>query len=147
MRNAGMTEEQIRGRQRILEQDVVKNTASALKEHFVLQKIAELEKIEIEDDDIDTEIERLADRANESFRKMKARMEKEDMIETIAADLMERKALDLVLQDATYEDYEWNAAEEGGEVATVSADALPEAKSNEAPAAEGGEKPAEPAGS
>ena len=35
---------------------------SALKEHFVLQKIAEVEKIEIDDDDIDAEIERIAAR-------------------------------------------------------------------------------------
>ena len=151
MRNAGMSEEQITGRRRLLEQDVLKNTASALKEHFVLQKIAELEKIEIEDDDIDLEIERLADRANESYRKMKARMEKEDMIETIAADLMERKALDLILAEATYEDYEWNAAEESGEVSTVSADALPESesKTEEKPEGTADDKPAEtpPAGS
>ena len=53
MKNAGMTDEQISGRRRLLEQDVLKSTAAALKEHFVLQKIAEVEKIEIEDDDID----------------------------------------------------------------------------------------------
>jgi trigger factor len=147
MRNAGMSEEQIAGRRRLLEQDVLKSTAGALKEHFVLQKIAELEKIEIEDDDIDQEIERIADRANESFRKTKARLEKEDMIETVAADLMERKALDLVLNDAIYEDYQWNATEESGEVATMEAGAVPpseeseEAKPEGAPAGE--EKPAE----
>jgi trigger factor len=137
MRNAGMSEEQIKGRRRLLEQDVLRNTANALKEHFVLQKVAELEKIEIEDEDIDEEIERIADRAGESFRKVKARMEKEDMIETIAADVLERKALDLILADAVYDDYEWNAEEESGEVATVSADAVPEAE------AKAGEKPEE----
>jgi trigger factor len=145
MKNAGMTDEQIAGRRRLLEQDVLKNTASALKEHFVLQKIAELEKIEIEDEDIDLEIERIADRSNESFRKVKARMEKEDMLETIAADLLERKSLDLILNEATYEDYEWNAADESGEVATVTADALPESESKPEGAAE--EKPAEHTGS
>jgi trigger factor len=145
MRNAGMTEEQITGRRRLLEQDVLKNTASALKEHFVLQKIAELEDIEIEDDDIDKEIERIADRAGESFRKVKARMEKEDMIETIAADVLEQKALDLILADAVYEDYEWNAEEESGEVATVSGDAVPEseAKAEVKPDESTGEKPAD----
>lgn len=151
MRNAGMTEEQIKGRRRLLEQDVLKNTANALKEHFVLQKIAELEDIEIEDEDIDQEIERIADRAGESFRKVKARMEKEDMIETIAADVLEQKALDLILADAIYQDYEWNADEESGEVATVSGDALPESESKADVKAEEttSEKPAEipPAGS
>jgi trigger factor len=149
MRNAGMTEDQIKGRRRLLEQDVLKNTASALKEHFVLQKIAELEDIEIEDEDIDKEIERIADRNNESFRKVKARMEKEDMIETIAADVLEQKALDLILSDAVYEDYEWNADQESGEVSTVSGDAVPESEAKaEAKAEETTEgKPTEPAGS
>ena len=149
MKNAGMSEEQINGRKRLLEQDVLKNTANALKEHFVLQKIAELEDIEIEDEDIDKEIERIADRAGESFRKVKARMEKEDMIETIAADVLEQKALDLILSDAVYEDYEWNAEEESGEVATVSGDAVPESEAKAEVKTEETteEKPAEPTGS
>ncbi|HEY3789066.1 MAG TPA: trigger factor, partial [Urbifossiella sp.] len=70
MRNSGMSDDQIRGRQRLLEQDVVKSTRAALKEHFVLQKVAEVEKIEIEDRDIDDEIDRIADQQNESPRKV-----------------------------------------------------------------------------
>ena len=37
MKNAGMSDQQIKGRRRLLEQDVLKSTAAALKEHFVLQ--------------------------------------------------------------------------------------------------------------
>ena len=122
MKNAGMSDEQITGRRRLLEQDVLKSTAAALKEHFVLQKVAEVEKIEIEDEDIDREIERIADQSGESFRKVRARMEKEDLMEALAADLLERKALDLILSaSATYEDYEWKADEQGADVATVEA--------------------------
>jgi trigger factor len=141
MKNGGMSEEQIKGRRRLLEQDALKSTAAALKEHFVLQKIAEVEKIEIEDEDLDREIERIADQSGESVRRVRARMEKEDLMEALATDLLERKALDLILGSATYEDYEWKAErEEGDEVATVTADAMPEA---EAKAAEAAEKPAE----
>lgn len=131
MRNAGLSDEQIQGRRRLLEQDVLKSTADALKEHFVLQKIAEVEKIEIEEDDIDAEIDRIADQSGESFRKVKARLEKEDLLEAVAADLLERKALDMIIASATYEDYELNADEQPGEVATVEQAALPE---SEAPA-------------
>ena len=60
MRASGMSEEEIRGRQRLLQQDVLQSTALALKEHFVLQKIAEVEKIDVNDDDINDEIERMA---------------------------------------------------------------------------------------
>jgi trigger factor len=105
MRSSGMNDEQILGRQRVLEQDVIRTTAAALKEHFVLQKIAEIEKLEIEDEDIDAEIEAIADRSGESPRKVKARMEREDMLEALATELLERKALETVLATAEYEEY------------------------------------------
>ena len=53
-------------------------------------------------------------------------MEKEDLMEALATDLLERKALDLILDSATYEDYEWKAEEQGSDVATVEAGALTE---------------------
>jgi trigger factor len=126
MRSAGMTDEQILGRRRVLEQDAVRSTAVALKEHFVLQKIAEQEKLEIEDADIDDEIDRIADQEGESPRKVRARLEKEDLIEALATELLERRALDLVLSTAEYEDYETNQSDaEQGEVATMDAQAVP----------------------
>ena len=128
MRNSGMSEDQIRGRQRLLEQDVLRSTASALKEHFVLQKIAEVEKIEIEDQDIDDEIDRIADQGGESPRKVRARMEKEDLMEALATDLLERKALDLILEEATFEEYELEAEAQTDGVSTVQAQAAPEAE-------------------
>ena len=120
----------------------MKSTAAALKEHFVLQKVAEVEKIEIDDDDVDREIERIADQAGESFRKVKARMEKEDLMEAVAADLLERKALDLILASATYEDYELEAEDQVREVATMSEQAVPESETPApaTPSAEGTER-------
>jgi len=128
MKSSGMTDEEIAGRRRLLEQDAVRSTAAALKEHFVLQKIAELEKLEIEDADIDAEIDAIADRTNDSPRKVKARLEREDLIEALATELLERRALDLVLQSATYDDYAFNPMKEMDEegVATVDASATDE---------------------
>ena len=100
----GMSEEEIRGRQRLLQQDVLQSTALALKEHFVLQKIAEVEKIDVDEDDIDDEIERMADQSDESPRRVRARLEKEDLLDALAAEMIERKALDLILDSAEYED-------------------------------------------
>lgn len=139
MRSSGMTDEQIAGRQRMLEMDAIRSTAEALKEHFVLQKIAEVEKLEIEDTDIENEIAEIAERSGESYRKVRARMEKEDLIEALATELLERKALDLVLKDATYDEYEWNpAADDQDEVATISNETITEEQSAApAPAAEG----------
>ena len=119
-----MSEDEIRGRQRLLQQDVLRSTELALKEHFVLQKIAEAEKIDVNDDDINDEIERIADQNDESPRRVRARLEKEDMLETLAAEIIERKALDLILQSAEYEDVPLEAAEEKP-VATVEEQAVP----------------------
>lgn len=124
MRSAGMSDQEIFGRMQVLQQNVVQSTAIALREHFVLQKIAELEKIEIDEADIDTEIDRIADRTGESPRKVRARMEKEDMIEALATEVLERRALDLVLDNAQYEDVEIKAEDEEGRIATVAADAV-----------------------
>jgi trigger factor len=134
MRSSGMSDEEIKGRRRVLEQDVVRSTTIALKEHFVLQKIAELEKVEIKEADIDDEIERIANRSDESPRKVRARMEKEDLIEALATELLERRALDLVLQNAEYEDIELKSEDEEGEVATISEQALTDETAAEQPA-------------
>lgn len=122
MRGAGMTEDQIVSRERALTQDALRSTAAALQEHFVLQKIADLEKLEIEDADIEAEIDAVADRTGESPRKVRGRMEREDLMESLATELLERKALDLVLETAVYEDYEFNPMNED-EDATATTDA------------------------
>jgi trigger factor len=125
MQSAGMTENQIEARMAVLRQNVLQSTAVALMEHFVLQKIAETEKIEIEDADIDAEIQRIAARSGESFRKVKARLERDDLIESLATELLERKALDVVLNNAVYEEFEVKPEEQEGEVATLEAQAVP----------------------
>ncbi len=119
MRNAGMTDEEITARQRILERDVLDSTANALKEHFVLQKIAEVEKIEIEDADIDAEIERIADANDMTPRRLRAQLEREDMMETLAVELIERKALDLITENAVYEDVPLTPSHDESPVSTT----------------------------
>jgi len=102
MQSSGMNDNEINARVRVLQQDVLQSTALALKEHFVLQKIAEEEKLEVSDDDIQGEIERIAQQNDESPRKVRARLEKEDLIEALAVEVIERKSLDLVLNSAEY---------------------------------------------
>jgi trigger factor len=125
MRSSGMSEEEIRGRQRLLQQDVLRSTELALKEHFVLQKIAEVEKIDVDEDDINDEIERIAYQNDESPRRVRARFEKEDVLDALAAEIIERKALDLVLESAEYEDVPLGQKEEAAPVATVEEQAVP----------------------
>lgn len=121
MQSAGIPDDEIVARQQMLTQDVLRSTAHALREHFVLQKIAELENLEIKEEDIDQEIERIADREDESPRKVRARYEREDLIEALATDLLERRALQIVLDSAEYEEVPFQ--NEDGEVPVTSMEA------------------------
>src|SRR5262249_18375287 len=82
MRESGLSEEEITARQRLLEQDVLRSTALSLKEHFVLQRIAEEEKIDVDEGEIDDEITYIAEQSNESPRRVRAQLEREDMLDT-----------------------------------------------------------------
>jgi trigger factor len=126
MRGDGLSDADIAKQLRMMEQDIHTSTALALKEHFVLQKIAEEEKIEVDDKDVEDEIERIADQSGESPRRVRARLEKEDMIEALMAEMVERKALDLILDGAQYEDVPVDPEEQAeAELATVDAQAVP----------------------
>ena len=104
MRADGIPEDEIVKRQRLLSQDILKSTEQALKEHFVLQRVAEAEKLEVEEADIEEEIRRIAAREGESYRKVRARMEKDDLIDALAAEILERKAVDLIMDNAEFEE-------------------------------------------
>jgi trigger factor len=150
MRADGIPEEQIAQRRRLLEQDIYASTALALKEHFVLQKIAEVEKLEVDEDDINDEIERLAAQEDESPRRLRARLEKEGEMDALAAEMIERMALDLILDSAEYEDVPLDQGQVQPDLATVEAQAVPgalrdpAAEAEAAAASEGGSPPAEP---
>jgi trigger factor len=124
MRADGISDEEIQGRRRLLEQDILQSTALALKEHFVLQKVAEVEKIDVNDDDLNEEIERIAEQDGESPRRVRARLEREDLLDALAAEMIERKALDLILNSAEYEDVPLGQEDQPA-VSTVEAQAVP----------------------
>jgi trigger factor len=135
MKSDGISEEEIAKQRRLLEQNILQSTSVALKEHFVLQKIAEVEKIKIDEGDIDDEIERIAEQSDESPRRVRARLEKEGMMDALAAEMIERKALDLILDAAEYEEVPLDP-EATAPVAEVDAQAVPGAMRDPAAEAE-----------
>jgi len=124
MQQAGMSEQEIQGRYRLLQRDTIESTTTALKEHFVLQKIAEVEKMDIDEADVDEEIERMAAQNNESARRVRARLEKGDLMEALATQIVERKALDLILDSAEYTDVPYQKTAEPT-MGTVDEQAVP----------------------
>ncbi len=141
MKSDGISEEEIARRERLLKQDILASTALALKEQFVLQKIAEVEKIEVDEKDVEDEIERMAAQTDESPRRLRARLEKDDLLETLAAEMVERQALDLILDTAEYEDVPLDQTEQLSTVEAQAIDAPMQDPSNEPPAFEEGAPP------
>ena len=75
-----------------------------MKEHFILDKIATQEGIEVSEYDVDAELYYMAMSRGENVRRMRARMEKSGVIENLEAQIRERKAVDVILSKAVFED-------------------------------------------
>ncbi|OYW24987.1 MAG: hypothetical protein B7Z55_00650 [Planctomycetales bacterium 12-60-4] len=112
MQQAGFTTQEIRTREAGLRQKSISSTRQALKEHFVLDKIATKEGIESTPPDIDSEIYMMALQRGENPRRVRARLQKSGMIENLEAQIRERKAVDFILKSAVYEDVPMPAAQE-----------------------------------
>lgn len=104
MQQAGYTDEEIGARQNELLQKQISTTRQALKEHFVLDKIANQEKLQVSPQDKDIEIAYMAMQRGESARKVRARLEKQGLMENLDAQILERKSVDFVLEKAVFED-------------------------------------------
>lgn len=104
MQQAGFTSQQILARENELRQQSVTSTRQALKEHFVLDRIATQEKIEVTPIDIESEINMMAIQRGESPRRVRARLQKSGVIENLEAQIRERKAVDFILKSAQFED-------------------------------------------
>ena len=104
MRQAGFAPREIRARENQLRQNAISMTRKNLKEHFVLDRIAEEEKIEVNSDDLDYEINMMAIQAGENPRRARARLQKSGVIENLEAQIRERKAVDGILEHATFTD-------------------------------------------
>lgn len=104
MSQAGFTREQIAARENEIRQNAIENTRQALKEHFVLDRIATQENIECDPADIDTELMMMSYQSGEPLRRIRARMVKSGMIDNMEAQLRERKAVDFMLSKASFTD-------------------------------------------
>ena len=137
LQRSGFSEEEIRAHENALRQNSMAGTARALKEHFILERIAEEEKIEIDADDYENEIRLIAEQTDESPRRVRARLEKSGSMDVLSNQIVERKVIDLILKHAKFKEvpYEFNRRHDeeavdhaagGGEVADI-----PEAKYDE----------------
>jgi trigger factor len=104
LRRAGFSEMEIRARQNELRQNSAASTAKALKEHFILERIAEDEKIASEEGDFEQEIFLIALQSGESPRRVRAQIEKLGLMDVLQNQIVERKVLERVQAEAKFTD-------------------------------------------
>ncbi len=71
-----------------------------VRRSLILDRIAEAEEIEVSDEELDQEIERLATARNQTAAVLRARLTKEDALDSIKEQVRTRKALDFVIDSA-----------------------------------------------
>ncbi len=104
LRRSGFNDDQIQAHANELRQNSAASTARALKEHFILERIAEDEKIDAEEQDYKDEVELIADQSGESPRRVRAKIEKQGMMDVLRNQIIERKVIELVEAAATFKD-------------------------------------------
>lgn len=104
MQQAGFTSQQIMSRENDLRQQSLSMTRRNLKEHFILDRIATEEKLEVTELEIEQEITSMSFQRGESPRRVRARLIKSGVIENLYAQIRERKAVDLILDSAQFND-------------------------------------------
>ncbi|MCA8995502.1 MAG: trigger factor [Planctomycetaceae bacterium] len=109
MRQAGFTSREIIARENDLRQRSLSMTRQNLKEHFVLDRIAEEENVAVTEEDLNAEITIMALQRGENPRRVRARLFKSGMIENLEAQVRERKAVDIILDHAKFKDVEMPA--------------------------------------
>ena len=107
LRSSGFSDEDIRAHENWLRQNSQETTAKALKEHFILERIAEDEDLEATDEDYDHEILRMAIQGGESPRAVRARIEKRGMMDALRNQIVERMAIDRITAAATFKEVEY----------------------------------------
>lgn len=108
MRRSGFSDQEIRERENRIRSNILERTETMLREHFILERIAEEENIEETEADYTAEIARIAAQQNDSPRRVRARLERSGQMDSLRNMIIEGKVIDMITEAATFEatDYE-----------------------------------------
>jgi trigger factor len=104
LRRAGFSEDEIHARENQLRQNSRASTDKALKEHFILERIAEDQEIDAEPGDYEAEIALIAAQSGQSIRRVRAQLDKQGLMDSLRNQIIERKTIDVVLAEAKFTD-------------------------------------------
>ncbi|MDR0869771.1 MAG: trigger factor [Planctomycetaceae bacterium] len=102
LQRSGYSNEDVLAHQNYIRQNIAAETARALKEHFILEKIADVEKVEDTEEDYNTEVALIAAQSGVSPRRIRAKLEKEGDMDILRNQIIERKVIDLIYQHASF---------------------------------------------
>jgi len=147
LRRSGFSDEEIQAHENELRQNSLASTARSLKEHFILERIAEEVEIDATKEDYDEEIRLIALQSDTSPRRVRAQLEKSGSMDVLRNQVIERKVIDLIREKAQFEDVPYEFEEDESEAIAQSAgghgEDIPEAKTDRGEPSEGG-RPHEP---
>jgi len=104
LKSSGYTDDAIQQETNYLRQNSRMVVANSLKEHFVLEKIAEVESIEPTERDYDMEIAMIAAQSNTTPRRVRAQLEKQGKMDLLRNQVVERKVINMILESANFVD-------------------------------------------
>jgi trigger factor len=111
--------------------------ADDVRGSMLLEHIAERENLAVTDEEIEEEIDRIAQSSQQAPEQVRAALTKQGGTTSIADRLRNRKALDLIIENARVTDEEWHEEEEAAEAAEeAGAEETSEAGQAEEPQAE-----------
>lgn len=100
LRRNGFPEDEIRRIVNLSRQNAQASTELALREHFILEQIAEELKIEADDSDYDAEVALIAQQSDEPVRRVRARLEKSGQMDAVRNQIVERKVIEAIIAEA-----------------------------------------------
>lgn len=101
---SGFDEEYIQAHENEIRQNAEASTEKALKEHFILERIAEQEEIEANEEEMEGELALIAMQRNESPRRIRARLEKSGGMDALRNQVIERKVLQQIESHAKFKE-------------------------------------------
>tara|TARA_B100000700_G_scaffold64608_4_gene71275 strand:+ start:11842 stop:13491 length:1650 start_codon:yes stop_codon:yes gene_type:complete len=99
---SGFPDEEIRRHINRLQQNLLGSTEKALKEHFILERIAEDNDLDATPEDIEREILIIAMQQQTSPRRVRAQLEKRGDMDALRNQIIERQAIELITEEANF---------------------------------------------
>lgn len=100
LRRNGFSDDQIRTVVNSMRRNIEDMTKGALREHFVLEKIAEDLKIEPSEAEYDEEIKLIAEQSDLPARQVRARLERTGQMDAIRNQILERTVINRIVEAA-----------------------------------------------